>query len=121
MTEFRKFVRYSEIMVNEINKRNTTIHFGMYTTYKNTKKETIYITAHDTTNNAKYGIYNTLFNYCGFKASRPVFDKCSKQVQIVDGKEETFDTKDFTIHIFEVMMKKALAGEYGDLVMTYME
>lgn len=119
MTEFRKFVRYSEIMVNEINKQNDMVHFSMYTTYKNTKKETIHITVRGT-GNTKYGLYNR-FRYLSFKASRSVFDECSKQVQIVDGKEEVFNTKDFTISIFEVMMKKVLAGEYGDLVMTYKE
>ena len=117
MTEFRKFVRYSEIMVNEINKQNDIAHFSMYTTYKNSKKETIYITVCGAD---IYGFYNN-FYCCTFKASRPVFDECSKQVQIVDGKEEVFDTKDFTISVFEVMMKKVLAGEYGDLVMMYKE
>ena len=117
MTEFRKFVRYSETMVKEINKQNDRVHFNMYTMYKKSKKETIYITVHGTD---IYGFYNN-FYYCGFKASRPVFDKCFKQVQIVDGKEEVFDTKDFTISVFEVMMKKILAGEYGVLVMTYKE
>lgn len=111
MTEFRKFVRYSELMANEINEQNNIVHFIVYTTYKNTKKETIHITVR--------GMYR--FRYFGFKASRSVFDECSKQVQIVDGKEEVFDTKDFTITIFELMMKKVLAGEYGDLVMTYKE
>lgn len=119
MTEFRKFVRYSEIMVNEINEQNDMVHFSMYTTYKNTKKEIIYITVCGT-DNAKYGLYNR-FRYYSFKAWRPVFDKCSKQVQIVDGKEEVFDTKDFTISIFEVMMKKILAGKNGDLVLIYKE
>lgn len=119
MTEFRKFVRYSEIMVNEINKQNDMVYFSMYTTYKNTKKETIRIIARGT-DNAKYGLYNR-FSYCTFKASRLVFDECSKQVQIVDGKEEVFDTKDFTISIFEVMMKKVLNGEASDLVMMYKE
>lgn len=117
MTEFRKFVRYSEIMVNEINKQNDIARFSMYTTYKNSKKETIYITVCGTD---IYGFYNK-FYCCTFKASRPVFDECSKQIQIVDGKEEVFNTKDFTISVFEVMMKKVLAGEYGDLVMTYKE
>jgi len=119
MTEFRKFVRYSEIMANEINKQNDMVHFDMYTTYKKSKKETIYIIASGT-DNAKYGLYNR-FSYCTFKASRPVFDKCSKQVQIVDGKEEVFNTKDFTISVFEVMMKKVIAGEISDLVMMYKE
>lgn len=119
MTEFRKFVRYSEIMVNEINKQNDMACFSMYTTYKNSKKETIHITARGT-DNIKYGLYNR-FSYCTFKASRSVFDECSKQVQIVDGKEEVFDTKDFTISIFEVMMKKILAGENSDLIMMYKE
>ena len=119
MTEFRKFVRYSEIMVKEINKQNDRVHFGMYTTYKNTKKETIHITLRGT-DNAKYGPYNRFSRYT-FKASRSVFDKCSKQVQIVDGKEEVFNTKDFTISIFEVMMKKILAGENSDLVLIYKE
>ena len=118
MTEFRKFVRYSEIMVNELNKQNDMAHFSMWTTYKNTKKkETIHIIAHGT-DNAKYGLYNR-FSYCTFEASRSVFDECSKQVQIVDGKEEVFDTKDFTISIFEVMMKKIIAREISDLVMMY--
>ena len=111
MTEFRKFVRYSEIMVNEINERNNMVHFSMHTTYKNSKKEMIHITVR--------GINR--FGYCGFKASRSVFDECSKQVQIVDSKEEVFDTKDFTISVFEVMMKKVLAGDYGDYVMRYKE
>ena len=119
MTEFRKFVRYSEIMANEINKQNDMAHFSMYTTYKNSKKETVHITVRGT-DNIKYGFYNR-FYYCTFKASRPVFDECSKQVQIVDGKEEVFNTKDFTISIFEVMMKKILAKEISDLVMTYKE
>lgn len=119
MTEFRKFVRYSEIMVNEINKQNDMARFSMYTTYKNTKKETIYILVHDT-DNVKRGPYD-IFCHCGFKASRPVFDKCSKQVQIVDGKEEVFDTKDFTITIFETMMKKILARESSDFKMIYRE
>lgn len=117
MTEFRKFVRYSEIMVNEINKQNTMIHFDMYTMCKKSKKETIYITVHG---RDIYGFYNK-FYCCTFKASRLVFDECSKQVQIVDGKEEVFNTKDFTISIFETMMKKILDGEYGNLVMTYKE
>jgi len=117
MTEFRKFVRYSEIMVNEINKQNTIVHFGMYTTYKKSKKETICITVYCTD---IYGFYNK-FCYCTFKASRPVFDKCSKQVQIVNGKEEVFNTKDFTISVFETMMETILDGEYGNLVMTYKE
>ena len=117
MTEFRKFIRYSEIMVSEINKHNDMVHFGMYTTYKNSKKETIHITVCGT-DNANYGLYNR-FHYYSFKASRLAFDECSKQVQIVDGKEEVFNTKDFTIFIFETMMKKILAGENGDLVMWY--
>lgn len=111
MTEFRKFVRYSEIMTNEINEQNNMVHFSMYTTYKNSKKETIHITVR--------GINR--FGYCGFKASRPVFDECSRQIQIVDGKEEIFNTKDFTISVFEVMMKKVLAGDYGDFKMVYKE
>lgn len=119
MTEFRKFVRYSEIMANELNKQNDMVYFSMYTTYKKSKKETIHIIARGT-DNAKYGLYNK-FCYCTFKASRPVFDKCSKQVQIVDDKEEVFNTKDFTISIFEVMMKKIIAREISDLVMTYKE
>lgn len=117
MTEFRKFVRYSKLMVNEINKQNDIARFSMYTTYKNSKKETIYIIVHGTD---IYGFYNK-FYCCTFKASRPVFDKCSKQVQIVDGKEEVFNTKDFTISVFEAMMKKILAGEISNLVMVYKE
>jgi len=107
MTEFRKFVKYSEIMINEINEQNDMVHFSMYTAHKNTKKETICIKVRGT-DNVKYGLYNR-FRYCGFKASRSVFNECSKQVQIVNGKEETFDTKDFTISIFEVMMKKNIS------------
>ena len=117
MTEFRKFVRYSEIMVKEINKQNDMACFSMYTTCKNSKKETIYIIVHGTD---IYGFYNK-FYCCTFKASRLVFDECSKQVQIVDGKEEVFNTKDFTISVFEAMMEKILAGEISDLVMTYKE
>lgn len=117
MTEFRKFVRYSEIMVNEINEQNDMVYFSMYTTYKNSKKEMIYITVHG---KDIYGFYNK-FYCCTFKASRSVFDECSKQVQIVDGKEEVFNTKDFTISVFEAMMEKILAGEISDLVMTYKE
>ena len=119
MTEFRKFVKYSEIMINEINEQNDMVHFSMYTIHKNTKKETIRITVRGT-DNAKYGLYNR-FCCCTFEASRTVFDDCSKQVQIVDGKEEVFNTKDFTIAIFEVMMKKIIARKSSDLVMMYKE